>query len=439
MILVALGLTVRHRQRLPSDGPAVLAGNHNSNLDALAIMSLMPLRLLPKLRPVAAMDYFYTSRLRGWFANNIVGIIPVKRGSGKEGGNPLQLAEEALERGEILVIFPEGTRGEPETLQAFKKGIGHLAHAHPKVPVVPIFMHGLGKALPRGSMLLVPFNVTVNVGEPVYGTDSYAEFVSKLERAMTALAAEEKAIVFLAFIAYLALKEYLSLIPTRRIDRDVLLFAYLAIPIQFYWAAIDWYGMFIVFVPVWMFLFFPALMAFKGETQGFLRAVGTLSWGLMMTVFTLSHTAWLLVSGDRVNPIAGGVGLLFFLVVLTQFNDVAQYCWGKLTGRHQVTPTVSPKKTWEGLIGGVATTVVVAALIGPYLTPMDWRWSALAGLILGVAGFLGDITLSAVKRDLGVKDTGGLIPGHGGLLDRVDSLTYAAPAFVHFIRYFFYP
>ena len=247
------------------------------------------------------------------------------------------------------------------------------------------------------------------------------------------------AIVFLAFISYLALKEYLSLIPTRRIDRGVLLFAYLAIPIQFYWAAVDWYGMFIVFVPVWMFLFFPAFMALRGETQGFLRAVGTLSWGLMMTVFTLSHMAWLLASGDTVNPIAGGVGLLFFLVVLTQFNDVAQYVWGKLIGRHQVTPTVSPKKTWEGLIGGIATTILVAALVGPYLTPMDWRWSALAGAILGVSGFFGDITLSAVKRDLGVKDSGGLIPGHGGILDRVDSLTYAAPAFVHFIRYFFYP
>jgi phosphatidate cytidylyltransferase len=197
--------------------------------------------------------------------------------------------------------------------------------------------------------------------------------------------------------------------------------------------------MFIVFVPVWMFLFFPALMAARGETQGFLRAVGTLSWGLMMTVFTLSHMAWLLVSGDRVNPGAGGLGLLLFLVVLTQFNDVAQYCWGKLFGRHKVTPTVSPKKTWEGLIGGIATTSLVAALAGPYLTPMDWRWSALAGAMLGVTGFLGDITLSAVKRDLGVKDTGGLIPGHGGILDRVDSLTYAAPAFVHFVRYFFYP
>jgi phosphatidate cytidylyltransferase len=191
------------------------------------------------------------------------------------------------------------------------------------------------------------------------------------------------AIVFLGFISYLALKEYLSLIPTRRIDRGLLLFAYLAIPIQFYWAAIDWYGMFVVFIPVWMFLLFPALMALRGETQGFLRAVGTLSWGLIMTVYTLSHMAMLLVSGDAANPVAGGLGLLFFLVMLTQFNDVAQYSWGKLTGRHKVTPRVSPKKTWEGLIGGVATTTLVAALIGPYLTPMDVGWSALAGGIIG--------------------------------------------------------
>jgi 1-acyl-sn-glycerol-3-phosphate acyltransferase len=192
VILIALGLTVRHRERLPKDGPAVLAGNHNSNLDALAIMSLMPLRLLPKLRPVAAMDYFLTGGFRSWFATNIIGIIPVKRGSGKEGGNPLLLAEEALDRGEILVIFPEGSRGEPETLQAFKKGIGHLAHARPDVPVVPIFMHGLGKALPRGSLVLVPFNVIVSVGEPLYGTDTYSEFVSKLQRAVADLAAAEK-------------------------------------------------------------------------------------------------------------------------------------------------------------------------------------------------------------------------------------------------------
>ena len=192
VILVVMGLTMRNRRRMPEDGPAVLAGNHNSNLDALAIMSLMPLRLLPKLRPVAAMDYFYTSSFRGWFANNIIAIIPVKRGSGKEGGNPLKLAEEALDRGEILVIFPEGTRGEPEALQAFKKGIGHLARARPKVPVVPVFMHGLGKTLPRGSKLFVPFNCIVSIGEPLYGKESYEEFVAELAASMTALAAAEK-------------------------------------------------------------------------------------------------------------------------------------------------------------------------------------------------------------------------------------------------------
>lgn len=246
-------------------------------------------------------------------------------------------------------------------------------------------------------------------------------------------------IVFLGFISFLALKEYLSLIPTRRIDRFVLFITYLTIPLQYYWAATDWYGMFIVFIPVWMFLVFAALMTLKGETSGYLRAVGTLNWGVMLTVFALSHLALLLVAGDHANPVAGGVGLLFFLVILTQFNDVAQYCWGKLLGRHKVTPKVSPKKTWEGLIGGVTTTVGVAALIGPYLTPMDHLWSALAGGVIGIAGFLGDVNMSAVKRDLGVKDTGGLIPGHGGILDRVDSLTYAAPAFAHFFRYFFFP
>lgn len=243
--------------------------------------------------------------------------------------------------------------------------------------------------------------------------------------------------VFLGLISFLAFKEYISLIPTRRVDRVVLLFAYLTIPVQFTFAHIDWYGMFVVFIPVWGVLFLAMLMVLRGQTEGFLRAIGTYSWGLLITVFALSHTAMLLAGGQSWNPGGGGAGLLLFLVGLTQFNDVAQFTWGKLTGRHKIVPSVSPGKTVEGFLGGVVTTALVAALVGPYLTTMDWAWSLLAGGMIAIAGFVGDVTISALKRDLGVKDSGGLIPGHGGILDRVDSLTYTAPVFLHFFRYFF--
>lgn len=241
--------------------------------------------------------------------------------------------------------------------------------------------------------------------------------------------------VFLGLMTYLAFKEYISLIPTRPVDRIILFFAYLAIPVQFTFAHLNSYGLFLVFIPVWMFLFFPMVMTLVGKTEGFLRAVGTLSWGMMITVFALSHTAMLLAAGPSAGP-AGGAGLLLFLVALTQFNDVAQFTWGKLFGRHKIVPKVSPNKTWEGFLGGFGSTMVVAALAGPFLTPMPFYYAALAGGMIAIAGFLGDVTISAFKRDLGVKDSGGLIPGHGGILDRVDSLTYAAPVFYHAMHFF---
>jgi phosphatidate cytidylyltransferase len=241
--------------------------------------------------------------------------------------------------------------------------------------------------------------------------------------------------VFLGLMTFLAFKEYISLIETRRVDRLILLFAYLAIPVQFTFAHINSYGLFLTFIPVWMFLFIPMAMTLAGKTEGFLRAVGTLSWGMMITIFALSHTAMLLAAGPEAGP-AGGAGLLLFLVALTQFNDVAQFTWGKLFGKHKIVPKVSPKKTWEGFLGGFVSTIIAAAIAGPFLTPLPFYYAAIAGAVIAIAGFLGDITISAFKRDLGVKDSGGLIPGHGGILDRVDSLTYAAPVFYHAMHFF---
>ena len=240
--------------------------------------------------------------------------------------------------------------------------------------------------------------------------------------------------IFLGLVAFLALKEYLSLVPTRRVDRGILLLAYLAIPIQFYLAHIGSFGLFMAFIPVWMFLILAASITLAGHTEGFLRAVGLLSWGLMITVFSLSHTAMLLSFGTKLGHAAGP---LLFLVALTQFNDVAQFTFGKLFGRHKIIPKVSPKKTWEGFVGGLVATTCAAAAVGPYLTPMTVAWSAAAGAIIAVSGYLGDITVSACKRDLGVKDAGTLIPGHGGILDRVDSLIYSAPVFYHLLHYFY--
>jgi phosphatidate cytidylyltransferase len=152
-------------------------------------------------------------------------------------------------------------------------------------------------------------------------------------------------------------------------DRRVLLWAYLAIQLQYYWVSIAWYGVFIIFIPVYMFLLLPIRMLLIGETQGFLKAAGTLHWGLMITVFCLSHAAYLLVLPDAVNPIAGSAGLLLFLIFLTEFNDVLQYVWGKLLGKHKIMPKVSPNKTWEGFLGGLVT------LLAPWLTPLTfWQY-----------------------------------------------------------------
>ncbi|HAT7568643.1 phosphatidate cytidylyltransferase [Citrobacter werkmanii] len=243
-------------------------------------------------------------------------------------------------------------------------------------------------------------------------------------------------LTFFALVSFMALKEFLTLTPSRQTDRMPLLWMFIAIPINYWLIGINWYGMFVVFIPVYAFLFLPVRMVIAGDTQGFLRYASQHHWSLMTTVFAFSHVAFLLVLPDDGKQT--GALLVLFLVGLTEFNDIAQYLWGKSIGRIKVMPTVSPNKTLAGLVGGVATTTLLAALLGPLMTPLSIPLSLLAGFIIGISGFCGDVVMSAIKRDIGVKDSGTLLPGHGGILDRLDSLIFTAPVFFHFIRYFCY-
>ncbi len=190
VVLIVLGLNVRHRFRLPGSGPAVIAANHNSHLDTMVLMTLLPLRLLDRVRPVAAADYFLRNAPLAWFATRIIGILPIRRGRGTPEEDPLAPVVEALDRGEILIFFPEGSRGAPEQFKEFKSGIARLKERRPDVPVVPVYMHGLGKALPKGEAILVPFFVDVFVGEPVAWRGSREQYMTDFREAITGLAAE---------------------------------------------------------------------------------------------------------------------------------------------------------------------------------------------------------------------------------------------------------
>ncbi len=190
LILIIIGLNIRHWERLPCKGPAIIVANHNSHLDTLVLMSLFPLAQLPYLHPVAAADYFLRNRFLAWFALNLIGILPLERTRPREGTETLQGIYQALDQGHILILFPEGTRGEPERLSKFKNGIARLAQTRPDVPVIPIFLHGLGKSLPKGEILLVPFFCDIFVGDALPWTGDKANYMQHLDDVMRGLAEE---------------------------------------------------------------------------------------------------------------------------------------------------------------------------------------------------------------------------------------------------------
>lgn len=242
--------------------------------------------------------------------------------------------------------------------------------------------------------------------------------------------------VFLACMSFWALKEYITLLKTRPSDHKTLVLTFLSIPVQYWWIAIGWYGMFIIFIPVYMFLLLPLRLMLSKETSGFVASASQIQWGLMAFVFGLSHMGFLLTFDHIGANDVNGRMLLLFLVFTVEMSDVLQYAWGKTLGRHKIIPSVSPNKTWEGFLGGIASATLLSLTIR-FLTPFSVLETLGVSLLITVAGFGGGAVMSAVKRDFGVKDFGGIIPGHGGMLDRVDSLCYAAPVFFHYVRNFY--
>ncbi|WP_428688672.1 lysophospholipid acyltransferase family protein [Roseibium sp.] len=190
-VLFLLGLNVRRKELLPSDGPAIIVANHNSHLDTMVLMALMPLSKLKDIKPVAAADYFFSTPLKAWLSEHVLGIIPVERDRKDKNSDPLEGCYQVLSEGKVLILFPEGSRGEPEQMTDLKKGVSYLAERFPDAPVVPVFTHGLGKALPRGSFLLVPFFCDIFVGEPVTWSRDRTQFMTELKERFNKLSTEK--------------------------------------------------------------------------------------------------------------------------------------------------------------------------------------------------------------------------------------------------------
>ena len=239
--------------------------------------------------------------------------------------------------------------------------------------------------------------------------------------------------VGLGLLSFLALREIYTHLKMRNTDRVALLVCYLCIPVQYYFAYKGWYNLFMSFIPVFMFIIIPFMMVISGYEKHMGRSMGMMTSAFVLSVFGVSHMAMLVCHpGLNLDP-AMGKGLLLFLIFLTQINDVKQFTFGKLLGRNKILPVVSPNKTWEGFLGGLLGTSVIGYFMG-FLTPFEDTWQiVLLSFSVALFGFIGDAIVSAIKRDFGIKDMGDSIPGHGGYLDRIDSLTASSAPFFHIV------
>jgi phosphatidate cytidylyltransferase len=243
-------------------------------------------------------------------------------------------------------------------------------------------------------------------------------------------------VILFGFTSFLALREYITLTPTHRADHRALFSAlFIITPLQYVLIAVHNYGLAIIMIPVYAYLFVPIRNVIAGDSHDFLARSAKIQWGLMVCVYFVSYAPALLLL--RIPGREGQEGkLLYFLVCVAQLSDVLQYIFGKCFGRHKIAPNISPNKTIEGFVGGVTGAVLIGTGLS-WITPFNPWQAALMALVIALMGFYGGLVMSAIKRDRGVKDYGAMIPGHGGIMDRIDSLCFAAPVFFHLTRYFF--
>lgn len=241
-------------------------------------------------------------------------------------------------------------------------------------------------------------------------------------------------ILLFGFCSFAALREFMTLTHSRRADHWSLVAAFFVVlPIQYYLIWTDWYGLYAVFIPVYVFLLLPIVSALRGETEGYLIRIAEVQWALMICVFCASHVPALL-NLDIPGFEGRNVLLIAFLIVVVQLSDVLQYVWGKLLGKRKIAPRLSPSKTVEGFVGGVLSATLVGAGLW-WMTPFTPLQAGLLALTIALLGFFGGLVMSAIKRDRGVKDWGHVIAGHGGFIDRLDSVVFSAPIFFHLVRF----
>lgn len=243
-------------------------------------------------------------------------------------------------------------------------------------------------------------------------------------------------VILFGLMSFFALREFITLTPTRPGDHRTLFWAFFIItPLQYYLVAMEWYGLFSILIPVYAFILVPTRSALAGDSEHFLERTAKIQWALMVCVYCVSHVPALLTL--QIKGYEGqNAKLLLFFVLVVQISDVLQYVWGKLFGKHAIVPTISPNKTVEGFWGGVLSATAIGTALW-WATPFNWWQAAMLSFLLTLMGFFGGLVMSAIKRDRGVKDYGTMIEGHGGVMDRIDSLCFAAPVFFHLVRYCF--